>query len=69
MSSTQYYEVDGVPVRRTPISVWPEVYRSNGVWERHPEPLRIFFAGRKISERESIMLIERWERMVEGRAA
>jgi len=69
VSSTQYFELDGVPVRRKSPSAWPEVYRSDGVWERHSEPVRLLFWGRRIGEREATALIQRWERMVAGRAA
>ena len=64
MSSTNYFELDGVPIRRRTPSSWPEVYRSNGVWERHGEPVRLIFAGQRIDEREAMVLIENWDRMV-----
>lgn len=69
MSSTQYFELDGVPVRRKSQTAWPEVYRSEGVWDRHPEPVRVLFAAQRITEREAQNLIALWDRMVAGKAA
>ena len=69
MSTTQYFELDGVPMRRRSPSAWPEVYRSSGVWDKCDEPIRLLFAGKRIVERDASVLIERWDRMVAGRAA
>jgi len=40
MNNIQYFELDGVPMRRKTSSAWPEVYRSAGIWEKHSEPIR-----------------------------
>lgn len=69
MNNIQYFELDGVPMRRKTSSAWPEVYRSAGIWEKHSEPIRLLFAGKRISEREASALIEQWDRMVAGKAA
>jgi len=69
MNTTQYFELDGVPMRRRAASIWPEVYRSSGVWERCDEPIRLLCAGTRIGERAAAELIERWDRMVAGKAA